>query len=172
MAYSATYDITVRAPQAKVFDYVADVSRHGEWSSRILAVGTTESVRQLLTITRRASASGLNIVGACVEDAELGSTIDGIPVVGGVLGVAQTAARIDVDIVAIAGEGVGTSSIRELGWALEDSGRGLIISPALTTSKPLPRSASVRMTERFEFAFIAKQTRWSSGTSARSSFWK
>jgi hypothetical protein len=31
MAYSATYNITINAPQAKVFDYMADVSRHGEW---------------------------------------------------------------------------------------------------------------------------------------------
>jgi len=33
MAYSATYNVSVKAPQAKVFDYVADVSRHGEWGS-------------------------------------------------------------------------------------------------------------------------------------------
>jgi uncharacterized protein YndB with AHSA1/START domain len=33
MAYSAAYDVTIKAPQAKVFDYVADVSRHGEWGS-------------------------------------------------------------------------------------------------------------------------------------------
>ncbi len=33
MAYSAEYDITINAPQAKVFDYIADVSRHGEWGS-------------------------------------------------------------------------------------------------------------------------------------------
>src|SRR6202521_3588975 len=33
MAYSATYNITINAPQSKVFDYVADVSRHGEWGS-------------------------------------------------------------------------------------------------------------------------------------------
>jgi uncharacterized protein YndB with AHSA1/START domain len=33
MAYSATYDVTIKAPQAKVFDYIADVSRHGEWGS-------------------------------------------------------------------------------------------------------------------------------------------
>src|SRR3979409_182230 len=33
MAYSATYNVTVKAPQAKVFDYVADVARHGEWGS-------------------------------------------------------------------------------------------------------------------------------------------
>jgi hypothetical protein len=33
MAYSAEYDIDIKAPQSKVFDYVADVSRHGEWGS-------------------------------------------------------------------------------------------------------------------------------------------
>jgi uncharacterized protein YndB with AHSA1/START domain len=33
MAYSAAYEVTIKAPQAKVFDYVADVSRHGEWGS-------------------------------------------------------------------------------------------------------------------------------------------
>ena len=33
MAYSASYTITVRAPQSRVYDYIADVSRHGEWGS-------------------------------------------------------------------------------------------------------------------------------------------
>jgi uncharacterized protein YndB with AHSA1/START domain len=33
MAYNAVYTIVVQSPQQKVFDYVADVSRHGEWGS-------------------------------------------------------------------------------------------------------------------------------------------
>ena len=33
MAYSATYTVAIKAPQAKVFEYLADVSRHGEWGS-------------------------------------------------------------------------------------------------------------------------------------------
>jgi uncharacterized protein YndB with AHSA1/START domain len=33
MAYSAVYTVDVKAPQSKVFEYVADVSRHGEWGS-------------------------------------------------------------------------------------------------------------------------------------------
>ena len=33
MAYSATYNVTIKAPQSKVFEYLADVSRHGEWAS-------------------------------------------------------------------------------------------------------------------------------------------
>ena len=33
MAYSAVYVVDVKAPVSRVFDYVADVSRHGEWGS-------------------------------------------------------------------------------------------------------------------------------------------
>jgi uncharacterized protein YndB with AHSA1/START domain len=33
MAYSATYDITINVPQARAFDYIADISRHSEWGS-------------------------------------------------------------------------------------------------------------------------------------------
>src|ERR1700716_1355078 len=33
MAYSASYSVDVNAPQATVFNYVADISRHGEWGS-------------------------------------------------------------------------------------------------------------------------------------------
>jgi Polyketide cyclase / dehydrase and lipid transport len=33
VAYSAAYTVDVKAPQANVFDYIADVSRHGEWGS-------------------------------------------------------------------------------------------------------------------------------------------
>ena len=33
MAYSATYTVDIKAPQAKVYEYLADVARHGEWGS-------------------------------------------------------------------------------------------------------------------------------------------
>jgi uncharacterized protein YndB with AHSA1/START domain len=33
LAYSATYNVTIEAPQTTVFDYIADISRHGEWGS-------------------------------------------------------------------------------------------------------------------------------------------
>jgi hypothetical protein len=33
LAYTATYNVLVKAPQGNVFDYVADVARHGEWAS-------------------------------------------------------------------------------------------------------------------------------------------
>ena len=33
MAYSAFYEVDIKAPPASVFAYVADISRHGEWGS-------------------------------------------------------------------------------------------------------------------------------------------
>ena len=105
----------------------------GEWTSAILAVGTSESVRHLVAATRRNPFAGLRVVGACVEDAEVGAHVaDGVPVLGGVARAAELAEITDADIVAVAGAGLGPRRIRELGWALEGTGRNMVMAPGLT----------------------------------------
>ncbi|WP_375504108.1 sugar transferase [uncultured Jatrophihabitans sp.] len=105
----------------------------GEWVYRILAVGTTESVKHLLDTTNRARNAGLRLIGACVEDAPVGSDIaDGVPVLGGVLEAAQHAAAVQADVVAVTGSGLGPRAVRELGWQLEGTNRDLVMAPALT----------------------------------------
>ncbi|MDT4942198.1 MAG: hypothetical protein QOJ34_2287 [Pseudonocardiales bacterium] len=107
--------------------------RRGLWSSAILAVGTSESVQHLADIARRAPEAGLLVVGACVEDAEIGAEIaPGVPVVGGVSTAAAMAEALDVDVVAVAGSGLGPRGIRELGWALEGTRRRMVMAPGLT----------------------------------------
>lgn len=107
--------------------------RHGHWVHRILAVGTTESVHHLLEVTQRATGAGLHVVGVCVEDSPMGATIgEGVRVVGGVRNAAATAQRVDADVVAVTGSGLGPTGVRELGWELEGTGRGLVIAPSLT----------------------------------------
>ncbi|HKC26909.1 MAG TPA: sugar transferase [Jatrophihabitans sp.] len=107
--------------------------RRGMWSSAILAVGTTESVQHLADIARRTPEAGLVVVGACVEDAAEGDEIaPGVPVVGGVASAAQMAEELDVDVVAVAGSGMGPRRIRELGWALEGTRRNMVMAPGLT----------------------------------------
>ena len=107
--------------------------RNGEWVHRILAVGTTESVHHLLEVTERATGAGLNVVGVCVEDSPKGAVIGaGVEVVGGVRDAAATAQLIDADVVAVTSSGLGPRGVRELGWELEGTGRGLVIAPALT----------------------------------------
>ena len=102
-------------------------------SYRILAVGTSDSVHHLFDTTVRAKNAGLKIVGACVEDAAVGTTIaTGVPVVGGVLDAAKHAAEVNADVVAVTGSGLGPRGVRELGWQLEGTNRGMVLAPALT----------------------------------------
>lgn len=107
--------------------------KHGHWTSAILAVGTSESVRHLAEVTSRNPEAGLVVVGACVEDAVKGSEVaPGVPVVGEVSQAAAMAEQLGADIVAVAGSGLGPRRIRELGWALEGTGRNMVMAPGLT----------------------------------------
>jgi exopolysaccharide biosynthesis polyprenyl glycosylphosphotransferase len=112
---------------------VARRRKRGSWVSRIVAVGTVESVRHLLDVTERAPDAGLKIVGVCVEEQEPGVEVaPSVPVLGGVLTAAQQAERVGADVVAVTGSGLGPTAVRELGWQLEGTGRGLVVAPALT----------------------------------------
>ena len=55
-----------------------------------------------------------------------------MPVVGGVLEAAEHAAEVNADVVAVTGSGLGPRGVRELGWQLEGTNRGLVLAPALT----------------------------------------
>ncbi len=107
--------------------------QRGEWAHRIVAVGTAEAVGHLLAVTERARGAGLKIVAVCVEDASRGSELsDGVRVLGGVRDAAEVAELVNADVVAVASNGLGPVAVRELGWQLEGSGRGLVMAPALT----------------------------------------
>jgi exopolysaccharide biosynthesis polyprenyl glycosylphosphotransferase len=105
----------------------------GRWTSTILAVGTSESVKHLVATTHRNPFAGLRVIGACVEDTEPGGEIaPDVPVLGDVAHAAELAESVGADIVAVAGSGLGPRRIRELGWALEGTGRNMVMAPGLT----------------------------------------
>ncbi|MHA3702252.1 sugar transferase [Jatrophihabitans sp. YIM 134969] len=105
----------------------------GEWNFRTVVAGTSDSVRHFVEVTQRNPESGMTVIGACVEDAEVGSEIaPGVPVLSGVTTIADAAAHAGADVVALAGSGLGPGLIRELGWSLEGSGRDLVMVPGLT----------------------------------------
>jgi exopolysaccharide biosynthesis polyprenyl glycosylphosphotransferase len=84
-------------------------------------------------VTQRAKGAGLQVVGACAEDVAVGKEVaPEVPVLGGIFEAAQVAAAIDANVVAVTGAGMGPTSVRELGWQLEGTGRGLVMAPALT----------------------------------------
>ena len=113
--------------------YVQHRRRAGEWTQRIVAVGTTEAVTQLVATTERAPGAGLKVVGVCVDDSPPGTKIaQDVPVLGGTHDVVARADEADADVIAVANSGLGPTRVRELGWQLEGTGRGLVMAPALT----------------------------------------
>ena len=105
----------------------------GRWGYRIVVAGTSETVRHFIEVTRRRPQAGMVVIGACVEDAPVGSEIrPGVPVLGGVTSIAAAAQSVNADVVALAGAGLGPGTIRELGWSLEGTGRDLVMVPGLT----------------------------------------
>jgi exopolysaccharide biosynthesis polyprenyl glycosylphosphotransferase len=106
------------------------------WSRRVLAVGDTPHVLELIRTLRREPYAGYQVVGACIPDALLAPVpqqLGGVPVVGSFRTIPHAAAEIGADTVAVTGSGELTASrLRRLGWQLEGTGIDLVLAPALT----------------------------------------
>lgn len=73
---------------------------------------------------------GLQLVGACVADAEIGSEIAaGVNVLGAAEDATVIAEKADVDVVLVSPGAMGNDEFRKFRWALESSGKELMIVP-------------------------------------------
>lgn len=112
----------------------------GQMLADVLAVGTVETVRELIRELRRAPFAGYRVIGACVmPELHANGTgvahheIDGVPIVGDFSDVAAVARSTGADAVAVtAHASFGPSAVRQLSWELEQTETQLILAPALT----------------------------------------
>ncbi|MBO4162871.1 sugar transferase [Micromonospora antibiotica] len=106
------------------------------WSRRVLVVGDTAHVLELVHTLRREPYAGYHVVGACIPDALLAPVpqrLSDVPVVGSLRGIPEAAAAIGADTVAVTASGELTATrLRRLGWQLEGTGIDLVVAPALT----------------------------------------
>jgi exopolysaccharide biosynthesis polyprenyl glycosylphosphotransferase len=112
--------------------------------TNVLAVGDTDTVRELISELRRSPRAGYRVIGACVSNgteasAKAGSAtyspenILGVPIVGSLNQVLSAVRMIAADAVAVtATAAFGPAAVRELGWELEKTNAELILAPALT----------------------------------------
>jgi exopolysaccharide biosynthesis polyprenyl glycosylphosphotransferase len=102
---------------------------------RVVAVGHAAAVARLVTVLRRETYHGLAVVGACLVDASGGAGTDGaagVPVAGGLCGVAAAVSRFGADTVAVlACHEMDGGRLRELAWELEKTGTDLFVAPTL-----------------------------------------
>ncbi|SCF09016.1 Undecaprenyl-phosphate galactose phosphotransferase, WbaP/exopolysaccharide biosynthesis polyprenyl glycosylphosphotransferase [Micromonospora mirobrigensis] len=111
-------------------------SRGAGWSRKVLVVGDTAHVLELVHTLRREPYAGYQVVGACIPDALLAPVpqrLDDVPVVGSFRGIPEAATAIGADTVAVTASGELTAArLRRLGWQLEGTGVDLVVAPALT----------------------------------------
>ncbi|TDB96314.1 sugar transferase [Micromonospora fluostatini] len=110
--------------------------RGAGWSRRVLVVGDTAHVLELVHTLRREPYAGYHVVGACIPDALLAPVaqrLGDVPVVGSFRGIPEAATAIGADTVAVTASGELTATrLRRLGWQLEGTGVDLVLAPALT----------------------------------------
>ncbi|MGN9802749.1 sugar transferase [Micromonospora sp. L32] len=110
--------------------------RGAGWSRRVLVVGDTAHVLELVHTLRREPYAGYQVVGACIPDALLAPVpqrLSDVPVVGSLRGIPEAAGAIGADTVAVTASGELTAArLRRLGWQLEGTGIDLVVAPALT----------------------------------------
>ncbi|MFJ6198612.1 sugar transferase [Micromonospora sp. NPDC092111] len=110
--------------------------RGAGWSRRVLVVGDTAHVLELVHTLRREPYAGYHVVGACIPDALLAPVpqrLSDVPVVGSLRGIPEAATAIGADTVAVTASGELTATrLRRLGWQLEGTGVDLVVAPALT----------------------------------------
>jgi exopolysaccharide biosynthesis polyprenyl glycosylphosphotransferase len=111
-------------------------SRGSGWYRRVLVVGDTPHVLELVHTLKREPYAGYRVVGTCIPDALLAPVpqrLGDVPVVGSFRNIADVAAAIGADTVAVTASGELTATrLRRLGWQLEGTGIDLVLAPALT----------------------------------------
>jgi exopolysaccharide biosynthesis polyprenyl glycosylphosphotransferase len=108
--------------------------RKGYCMRTVIAVGHAPVVADLAAKFRRDSYHGLCVVAACLAGppSPIGSEIAGLPVAGGLEGIAAAVRRFGADTVAVlACPEMSGTALRSLAWELEKTGTDLCVAPAL-----------------------------------------
>ncbi|GAA2239663.1 sugar transferase [Herbiconiux moechotypicola] len=107
----------------------------GEYSAKVLLVGSETSVLHTATELARRPQAGYHVVGACVASGRVADYLPGttIPVAGNVDRVAQAIAATGADTIVItSSDELSPEKIRELSWSLEPGRQHLVVAPSLT----------------------------------------
>jgi exopolysaccharide biosynthesis polyprenyl glycosylphosphotransferase len=133
--------VVIALPCATLFDLVARFGlrkrlhryrTRGSCMRKTVIVGHPQVAADLLTVLRRETYHGLEVVAACVTGVVGNSQIAGIPAIGDLTSVPDVVERFAADTVAVlACPEMSGVRLRELAWELEKTGTDLCVAPAL-----------------------------------------
>ncbi|MET0887059.1 MAG: sugar transferase [Mycetocola sp.] len=107
----------------------------GEYSSRVLLVGSENSVAHIAAELGRQPRAGYRIVGACVPSGRVAGTLPGtdIPVSGSLDNLPESLSAVGADTVVItSSDELSPARVQELSWSLEPGRQHLVVAPSLT----------------------------------------
>ena len=146
--------VAVAMPSATLLDLVMRywLRKHlhkmrnaGLYLRRVVVVGHGPAIVELADMLRRSSYHGMSIVGACLAESRRPPRIADVPVFGGLDSVSDAVDSFGADTVAVLScPEMNGLRLRELGWALEETGTELCVASALldvagprTTIRPI-----------------------------------
>ncbi|MGP6170801.1 sugar transferase [Microbacterium sp. A204] len=107
----------------------------GEYSARMLLVGSHTSVAQIAHELSRNLGAGYRVVGACIPSGKVGTSIEGtqIPVLGSVDDIPGAMAAATADTVAVTSIGdLSSHKVKQISWGLEAGRQHLVLAPSIT----------------------------------------
>ena len=109
--------------------------RSGEYSYRVVLVGSLESVTPIVRDLGRLASAGYHVVAAVVPGARSAATLDGtaIPVSSDVGVIPSLMATVGADTLVItSSDQLPPGKVRELSWSLDPGRQHLVMAPSLT----------------------------------------
>jgi len=106
----------------------------GEYTSRVLLVGSTASVVHIARELNSRPDAGYKVIGACIPTSLVGATLDGtdIPIVGNLSRIERALEVSGADTVVItSSDELPPQRVRELSWSLEPGRQHLVVAPSL-----------------------------------------
>ncbi|MGN6743709.1 MAG: sugar transferase [Amnibacterium sp.] len=105
----------------------------GEFTHRVVLVGSTETVVQTARDLAREPGHGYRVVGVAVTDGPAGGSLGDLPVVGAVDDVPRLLRSVGADtVMATSSDHLPPERIRDLAWQLEPRQHELVLAPSLT----------------------------------------
>jgi len=107
----------------------------GEYSARVLLIGSLGSVTQIARELQRNRAAGYEVVGACIPSGKVADVIPGtgIPIMGSVEAVQRAIAATGADTVAVTStDELPPDKVKEISWNLEAGKQHLVLAPSIT----------------------------------------
>lgn len=106
----------------------------GQYSARVLLVGSESSVAHLARELQRTPSAGYRVVGACVPSGKVASTIEGtdIPIMGNVNAVDRAILATGADTVAVTStDELPPDKVKQISWGLEAGKQHLVLAPSI-----------------------------------------